>query len=205
LKLLAQIVSVVFQPLLMPSLVFYTYLFHIDNSSNLTEKGRTTVLVLIFLTTCVIPVFIVLLFRFTKVIKDLHMKERRERYLPFAFISVFYILVTYLMSRQVWFNPTMAVVMISMTTVVITTNLITYFWKISAHAAGVAGWLGFIMVFSRIYSNGNTLFWPLIIAVMLTGIVIWSRLYLNAHKPSESLAGFVLGFLVCFSSVLLFV
>ena len=204
-KLFAQIVSAVFQPLLMPALVFYTYLFHVDNSSNLTEKGRTTVLLLIFLTTCVIPVFIVLLFRFTKVIKDLHMKERRDRYLPFAFISVFYILVTYLMSRQVWFNPTMAVIMISMTTVVITTNLITYFWKISAHAAGVAGWLGFVMIFSRVYTSGNTLFLPLIVAVILTGVVIWSRLYLNAHTPSESLAGFVLGFLVCFSSLLLFV
>ena len=189
----------------MPALVFYTYLFHIDNSSNLTETGKWTVLSLIFLTTCIIPICIILFFRFTKVIKDLHMTERRDRYLPFLFISIFYVLVTYLMSGQAWFNPIMLVIMLAMTVVVIATNAITFFWKISAHAAGVAGWLGFILIFSRVYASGNTLFTPLILAVLLCGLVVWSRLFLNAHKPIESFGGFLLGFMVCYTSILLFV
>ena len=189
----------------MPALVFYTYLFHIDNSSNLTETGRWTVLSLVFLTTCIIPICIIIFFRLTKVIRDMNMTNRRDRYLPFLFISIFYVLVTYLMSGQPWFNSTMLVMMLSMTTVVIMTNLITFFWKISAHTAGVAGWLGFIMIFSRFYASGNTLFVPLIMAILLCGLVVWSRLFLNAHKPSEALGGFLLGFLVCYSSILLFV
>lgn len=203
-RFLAQAISVIFQPLLMPSLVFYTYLYHIDNSSNLTEKGKLTVLSLIFLTTCVIPVFTIIMFRLTKIIRDLQMTERNDRYLPFIFISIFYIIVTYLMTRQAWFNPFMTVSMIAMTTVVVITNIITFYWKISAHAAGVAGWLGFIVIYSRSFNTGDTLFLPLLMSVLLCGVVIWARLYLNAHKPKESLGGFTLGFVICYFSILFF-
>jgi membrane-associated phospholipid phosphatase len=189
----------------MPTLVFYTYLYHVDNVVNLTQSGKYTVLSLVFLTTCLIPVLTVLMFRYTKIIKDLQMSERKDRYVPFVFITIFYIVVTYLMAQQPWFNSNMTVVMVTMTLVVIITNVITFFWKISAHAAGIAGWLGFILVFSRLYANGNTLLWPLVLAILLNGLVTWSRLYLNAHKPKESIAGFALGFLLCYCSILFFV
>lgn len=188
----------------MPTLVFYTYLFHIQNNSNLTVSSKWTVLSLIFLTTCLIPMLTVIMFRFTKVIKDLQMTERRDRYVPFIFISLFYVIVTYLMTKQSWFNETMTISMLAMTTVVVLTNLITFFWKISAHAAGVAGWLGFILIYAKFFASSNTLFWPLIIAICLNGLVIWARLYLNAHKPRESFAGFALGFLFCYCSILFF-
>jgi membrane-associated phospholipid phosphatase len=145
------------------------------------------------------------MFRYTKVIKDLHMTDRKDRYIPFVFITIFYVVVTYLMTQQPWFDRNMTIAMVAMTAVVVITNVVTFYWKISAHAAGIAGWLGFILVFSRIYVNSNTLLIPLILAILLNGLVIWSRLYLNAHKPKESLGGFALGFLLCYCSILFFV
>lgn len=188
----------------MPTLVFYTILFHLGNSSNLTDKGRWTVVSLVFITTCLVPVLTVIMFRLTKVIKDLHMEDRKDRYLPFVFISLFYIVVSFMIKGQEWMTPAMNISFLGITTVVIITNGITFKWKISAHAAGVAGWLGFVLAFKHTFQATNTLFWPLIAAVALTGLVAWSRLYLNAHKPAEILVGALLGFIVSYGSIALF-
>lgn len=203
-RLLAHIISAVFQPLLMPTLVFYTILYHIDNSTNLTPEGRSTVLSLIFLTTCLIPVLVILMFRFTKVIKDLQMTDRRDRFFPFVFISIFYVITTYLFHRQLPLNPLLSTSLIAITVVVVLTNLITFFWKISAHAAGVVGWLGFIVIFASMHQGSHTLLMPLVAAILLSGIVLWARLYLDAHKPVEIVGGSLMGFLICYSSIYFF-
>lgn len=186
-------------------MVFYTILFHINNSSNLTIRGRWTIVSLIFITTCLVPVLTVLMFRVTKVIKDIHMNDRKDRYLPFIFISLFYLIVSYMIRTQDWMTPDMLVAFFGITSVVILTNAITFFWKISAHAAGVVGWLGFVLGFQRLYPTTNTLFWPLVLAIFLAGVVCWARLYLNAHKPKEIFAGAALGFIISFASVVLFI
>ena len=205
-RLLAHIISAVFQPLLMPTLVFYTVLYHVDNSTNLTDSGMSSVMTLIFLTTCLIPVMIILLFRLVGVVKDLQMRDKRDRRFPFLFVSIFYIVVTYLFAQQPILDrtPVLIVSLTAITVVVLLTNLITFFWKISAHAAGVVGWLGFVVVLAERYPGNNTLVWPLVAAIALSGIVIWARLYLNAHRPKETLAGSVLGFLICYGSIYFF-
>lgn len=188
----------------MPTLVFYTLLFHLGNSTNLTESGRWTVLSLVFVTTCLIPVITVVMFKLTKVIGDLHMIERKDRYIPFVFVSLFYVVVAFLIGRQEWMNSLMNIVFLSMTTVVVITNGITFRWKISAHAAGVSGWLGFIVAFSMYSPTTSDLYGPLVVSVLVTGAVFWARLYLNAHKPAEIWAGALLGFSVCYGAITLF-
>lgn len=201
---LAKLITYIFQPLLMPTLVFYTLLFHLGNSSNLTDKGKWTVLSLIFVTTCVIPVLTVIMFKATKVIKDLNMFDRTDRYVPFVFITLFYVVVSYLIKGQEWMTPLMYVCFLAMTTVVVLTNGITFKWKISAHAAGVTGWLGFVLAFQNQFSATNTLFWPLVWSIALCGLVFWARLYLKAHKPAEIWAGAAMGFVVCYAAVIFF-
>jgi membrane-associated phospholipid phosphatase len=204
-KIIAHTISAIFQPLLMPSLVFFVALFHIDNSTNITVDGQWTILSLVFLTTCLIPVCTILMFRFTKVIKDLQMTNRKDRLLPFAFISIFYLLVTVLFHRQLPLNNLLSATLISMTVVVVLTNLITFFWKISAHSAGIAGLVGFCLVYSMKFAESNNLLFPLLASVLLMGVIMWARLYLNAHKPIEIIAGAILGFVVCFGAIYLFV
>ena len=200
-KAFAKIISYVFQPLLMPSLVFYTMLYYLGNSSNLTDSGKWTVVSLIFFTTCLIPMVTVIMFRITKVIKDLHMKDRRDRFIPFVFITIFYLVVAVMIMNQDWMNDMMQLAFTAMTAVVVITNFITFKWKISAHAAGVAGWLGFAVAFSVQYPGTSELFVPIIFIILINGLVYWSRLYLNAHRPLELWAGAFLGFSVCYGAI----
>jgi membrane-associated phospholipid phosphatase len=79
-------------------------------------------------------------------------------------------------------------------------TLITLFWKISAHAVGTGGLLGFL--FGIVYSFAATeLLYPTLVCVLATGLLLSARLYLNAHTPVEVGAGFLLGLTVCFTAV----
>jgi len=189
----------------MPTLVFYSILFHIEGSSNLTDKGKWTVVGLVFVTTFVIPALTVVMFKLTKVIGDLHMKNRKDRLMPFMFISIFYLIVSFMIDGQGWMTPLLSVSFLAITAVVLLTNGITFFWKISAHAAGIFGWLGFLVALQGAFPSTNDLLMPLIICLALCGVVPWSRLFLNAHHPKEILEGAILGFVVCFGAIYLFI
>lgn len=204
LKLAAKLITYIFQPLLMPTAVFWVVLFFLEGSSNLTDKGKSTVVGLVFITTFLIPALTVVMFKITKVIKDLHMKDRKDRLMPFMFISIFYLIVSFMIDGQQWMTPLLDIVFIAITTVVVVTNGITFKWKISAHAAGVFGLLGFVVALQRAFPSTHHLLLPLILSIALCGIVSWARLYLNAHTPKEILGGALLGFGVCYGSILLF-
>jgi len=188
----------------MPTLVFYTIFFHIDNSSNFTLAFQRWILLQVFLTTCLIPIMVILTFRLFGVIKDLQMTDRKDRFFPFLFISIFYVIVTVFFQWRLPLNSLMSVSLITITVVVVLTNLVTFFWKISAHSAGAMGWLGFIVIYAITYQGNNTLLMPLIAAISLCGIVLWARLYLNAHKPSEIIGGSMVGFIICYCSIYFF-
>lgn len=189
----------------MPTAVFYTILFFIEGSSNLTDKGKSTVVGLVFVTTFLIPALTVIMFKLTKVIKDLHMKDRKDRLMPFLFISIFYLIVSFMIEGQQWMTPLLNVSFLAITVVVLLTNGITFFWKISAHAAGVFGWLGFVLALQKVFPTTNSLLLPLLVCLALCGFVSWARLYLNAHTPREVLGGALLGFVVSYGSILLFI
>lgn len=143
------------------------------------------------------------MFKLTKVIKDLHMKDRKDRLMPFMFISIFYLIVSFMIEGQEWMTYLLTSSFLAVTAVVLITNGITFFWKISAHAAGVFGWLGFVIGFEAAFPNTNTLLGPLLISLSLAGIVSWARLYLNAHTPKQVLGGALLGFIVCYGTIYL--
>lgn len=188
----------------MPTAVFWVVLFFLEGSSNLTDKGKSTVVGLVFITTFLIPALTVVMFKITKVIKDLHMKDRKDRLMPFMFISIFYLIVSFMIDGQQWMTPLLNIVFVAITTVVVVTNGITFKWKISAHAAGVFGLLGFVVALQRAFPSTHHLLLPLLLSITLCGIVSWARLYLNAHTPKEILSGALLGFGVCYGSILLF-
>lgn len=134
------------------------------------------------------------------------MTNRRDRRLPFLLVTFFYLAATYIFYRQLPLgqNLVISTSLVAIMRVVVSTYLITCFWwKISVHAAGAAGWLGFVLAYAHTYTS-HTLLWPLVWAIALLGIVIWARLYLNVHRPIETLGGAALGFLICCGSVYFF-
>jgi len=69
--------------------------------------------------------------------------------------------------------------------------LINHWWKISAHLTGMGGLIGGILTYQL--STFNFQLSTLIIALAITLLVMYARLYLNAHTSWQVIAGFALG------------
>jgi hypothetical protein len=201
---LANFVSVIFNPLLMPTIIFVVILNYTPLSLVFPVfKQKAYFLLSIFVFTFVIPLASVVTLGFAS-LSNYNFEERKKRVVPFTFVSIFYVIVTYFFILRLDFENAFSVIFAAITLAIVLSTLITWFWKISIHSVGSCGAVGFILAFSYKYPTGELLF-PLIISILVTGLVISARLSLNAHKPEETFGGSLLGFLVCYFAVHFFV
>lgn len=203
-KKAAWIISLLLHPLLMPTILFSILLFFTSYlGSNLHSEGVIYLLAVIFITTCLLPLFCVAVLKFTNNISSYGSGDKKDRIIPFFFISMFYAVTTYMFATKIKLGQVYLVVISSITILLFILTIITFFWKISAHSAAVSGVVGFIFGIGYKYADSQLL-WPLAVVTIMAGLVMSSSLYLNAHKPSEILGGSLLGFFFSFTSVYLF-
>lgn len=69
--------------------------------------------------------------------------------------------------------------------------VVNHAWKISAHATGMGGLTGAVIFFS--FFSCKVLLYPIIVVSLCSGLVMWSRLELNAHTSAQLLAGYAVG------------
>ena len=73
--------------------------------------------------------------------------------------------------------------------------LINFRWKISAHAAGVAGVVALLIRIIRDGLPQDGAFLWLLIAIGLSGILGTARVWLGRHTAWQVIAGYAVGFL----------
>jgi hypothetical protein len=201
---LANFISIIFNPLLMPTIIFLVILSFTPLSLVFPVfKQKAFFMLSIFVFTFIIPMASVITLGFAS-FNDYNFEERKKRIVPFSFVSVFYLIVTYFFILRLDFDNAFSVIFAAITISIVLSTFITYFWKISFHSVGSCGVVGFILAFSYKFPSGELLY-PLIISIVCTGLVISARLSLNSHRPEETLGGSLLGFLVCFFAVHWFV
>lgn len=201
-KTAATVISYLFHPLL-----FATYLvlvlgwcmprFLIFNSSALLTFAS-----LVFVMTFVLPVANLVMFKAFGTIPSLHMRSRRERILPFIAITLIYSVVVLMFFYKVTQNVNFNKVMLIVACMVLTGTLFTFFQKISIHSLAICGALGILIPLNKAAEN-SVLLWPSIAVLILAGLVMSARLYLNAHTPREVLYGAVTGFSVGFLGMII--
>lgn len=194
----ANLISIVLHPLLMPTIVFFViFNFAPTLAGGVKNEGVYMLLFAIFITTFVLPLLSIGILKFSSTIPDFYMRTRQERIIPFVFISIFYAITTYMFFPKLRLNEVLIMVMAGITAIVILVTIITFFWKISVHSAGISGAVGFIMALNVLFPH-TSLLYPLLALIILAGMVMSARLYLNSHHPNEVLGGCVLGFIVSF-------
>ena len=205
-KFLATFISVILHPLLMPTLIFATIFYFCPVAVNLSNDVKENILWMVLVTTFVFPFIstFVLFFVLKKTfsINDLYMEDSKERFYPFLFTGFFYTAITY-MFIQSNLDPNMIAIMGGISLSVLIVAVITYFWKISAHAVGICGALGYILVISFFYPY-EIMMIPVMVLIVLAGFLLSARLYLNSHSPSQVYIGAVFGFIFSIVSYLFF-
>lgn len=198
---LANIVSYAFHPLLMPSYLYFIVMNYLpDALQPMSLKVMLYILLLIFITTCIIPLFSILGLRTASSISSLQLTNRKERILPFTFITLFYALTTYLFHTKIEVNDFLLSIFIGATLTVAMLTIITIFFKISVHAAGIGCIIGALLAIIYLFPE-HRLMWPFSTVILLAGLILSSRLALNAHTSGEVYSGLGIGFIACFMSV----
>lgn len=192
-RIVATFVSWIFHPLL-----FATYLvlllgwimpqfLLIPVNKTLTFAG------LVFVMTFLLPAANLLMFKAFGTLPSLQMKARKERLVPFTFISIIYVVVTIMFFYKVSHNVNFNKVMMIATGLIVLATAATFFEKVSIHSLAICGAIGILLPLNKAIENG-ALIVPTITVIVIGGLVMSSRLYLNAHTPRQVLYGALLGF-----------
>lgn len=206
-----KLISIIFHPIFIPLYAFFCYKsinhFSVLNLQNLTSNQLYVFTGLIVFFTILFPVVSILIMRSSKIISDYQLSIRKER-MPVLITSFIYLAVYYYLIRSLEFNKFDGVVFGTFLSIVsgglvvsLLCIIITNYWKISLHTAAIAGLAGGLLGASILLSpiaNSNEMVILNSIAILLVGIVGFSRLFLKAHTYLQVIAGMLLGFSVEF-------
>jgi len=196
---IALVLTVVFQPLIVPSLVVALLFYVLPESTSVPAANRGSIWLLVMETTLLIPMLSVTGMRLTAFLPSLKMHTKEERVWPFTATSIFYVMTWCFFYFKLYIDPLLVFSLGVIALCVVLLTFITYFWKISAHLTGLSGLLAIMVVLAQRFPAYEMMY-TMMATVIICGLVASARLYLHAHKPSEILGGFLLGFSVCFSA-----
>ena len=183
-------ISVMLHPIVIPTLGVILYFMFIQNSFNSTQKFG--VLGLIFASTYIIPLLLLILFKRFKLIKSFNAESIKERKIPIAVMIVLF----YLLGNTLYGIPNLMDlgVLFYATTLglVIIYILFAFKLKTSLHLMSLGVTTGFFYLLQNVYNQNLIL--VIIAALILSGILGSARLNLKAHSQKEVYLGFILGF-----------
>lgn len=197
-KRTAQVISVVFHPLLMTTYLFGILTIYLPTML-LPVRSSLWLIFLVFLMTFLLPALNFLFFRMTGTIRDLSMVERKDRVLPFAFITILYVFVTGMFYWK-FPVPNLLKLMLIVSLMVMSSSVLTLFYKVSVHAVAVWGIIGIMLPLNK--AADGSLLYPLAAALAIAGVVMSSRLFLDVHKPREVMVGGLMGFSIGFAGMI---
>lgn len=212
LRFLAKTISVIFHPLLALTymllllLLVNPYLFGVNSVG-----GRSQLILLIFLSTFVIPAFSVIMMKFLGMVSSIELPTKQERIGPYIIAGVFYLWMFINFKNNAMIPMAYTTFVLGATIALFVGFFINIFSKISTHAIGMGGLIAMIVItmmqFSYESFTLNTATFGtlqlsmnlvLMIAVVLAGIVGTARLLLKAHEPNDLFGGYLVGFLTQF-------
>lgn len=206
----ALFLSVLLHPLLLPIYIFAIFFGlapEVVGVNALTLSARGSLLVLLFLNTFVVPALIIYCLYRLGFAKSIQLETLRDRRLPYLATVIIYGFSTYLFGWQFApiseLAPQIAVILGSIAVSLALVALVSLRWKISAHATGAGGYLG-AMGGAMLRFGGSSLFVPLLLGVVMTGLLLSARLRLDAHTPAQVGAGLGLGVVVSIMAVFMF-
>lgn len=191
----ARIVSVVFHPLFMPTYLFSLLAWALPTLLEpITPALQLKFLMFIFLVTAALPLLNVGIFKSFRTIRSFAMVERKERLLPFVFISAIYVAVTYLfhIHARMNLNDNFLKFMVIIDMLVVVSTIATFFFKVSVHSVSAWGLIGILVPLNKI-TEVNSIFYPTLGVIVLAGVIMSARLKVGAHNPREVMLGAVLG------------
>ena len=190
--------SILFHPVFVPTITVFLVVKIYSNIIILENQAG-----IILIGTCVfsliLPLLSVFILLLTKKIDSLEMPKKEERFLPILFGSIWMILGFYFMKEIFSYAPIMKSIYLGAIYVMLIALLITKKWKISLHMLAIGGATGVFIILEFLFGQNLML---LLITILISGILGFSRLSLKAHSLNQIYAGFIVGNIIMGLSIL---
>lgn len=209
-RIVAQLVSVVFHPLLIVSYMLILLLLinpFLLGVRAIGEQRAVLFLLQVILSTFFLPLVATLMLKFVGLAPSIQLNQREDRYIPYIITGAFYTWVTVNFIRNPEVPTPFACFLLGATIALFLSFFINLFSKISAHTVGMGGLIGMVSITMMLFSYGSfalpvpllgavevSLSSLLMAVIVLAGLVGTCRFLLNAHDPMDIYGGYIVGF-----------
>ena len=190
-NLLARIISIILQPIFIPSYGVILLTMYDPMLSTIPLSAKSLIWLIVFFATGIIPASIIGVGMKFGGVSDSFISDRKERPIPFFLTFLSYLFGAICLWRLGLDSFYIAPIIGAAVSILVILP-INHFWKISAHLSGMGGLFGGVFAFAVIYAKTPILL--LVTIIVLSGILGWSRMELKAHSLGQVCCGWLNGF-----------
>ena len=195
---MARVLSLLFTPFYLP-VIGLSVLFTFSYLSLLPWLYKIEVVALVYFFTVLMPTFMIYIYRKCQRGSLIELGRRERRAVPYLISIVCYFSCIYLMQR-LYIPRFMGSIVVAALIVQIVCAIINNWWKISTHTAAIGGVGGALLAFAEIFGY-NPIGW-LCVIILVAGLLGSSRMILRQHSLQQVLAGFGVGLVCAWATIL---
>lgn len=200
-KTASRLIIIFFHPLLMPTIGLLIILNSGTYLSLLDPAAKRAVLFVMALGTLFFPLMMIPVLYYRNLISSLQDASREERFLPYLIILILYF-ITFVYFLRLPLSQVIHAYVLSVSILLFLLMVVTFWFRICAHTAALGGIAGLIFALIFLYETPLEVF--LAVAILLAGLVATARLIMGVQRPVEVYTGFLLGFAVVLTTLLLY-
>lgn len=194
-KAIAHIISYLFHPIFIPFYMVMSVLYLPSYAfSRYTTNFKNILIVYIFFLDILVPLAGLWFMKKKGIISSLQIPNGQERGIPYFFLFFIYMLTAASLHRIQGLHPAISSAFYIIAAIILVIAIINSRWfKISAHGAAIGGATAWLFILFEKY--GIDSFNYFLISIILSGIIMSSRLILGAHDNKEIYFGYSIGLL----------
>ena len=194
LKVIANFISTVLHPVFFPifALLFVSWA-DANKFAGLDDLARKKLFAIVALNTIAFPVITVFIMHRLGFVKNIVLKDREERIIPFIAGGLFYFW-TFMVVRSLAVSEFITQMFLGFSLTVFACFFLTLFYKVSVHSAAAGGFIAIALYLT--FTASHNLEIPLMLIIIAAGLLGSSRWFLKEHSPAEIFSGYMVGFLL---------
>ncbi len=193
-RFVANIISYCFHPIFIPFFITYFLVYiHPFAFTGFSSSGKAQTIIIVILNLILYPLLSVVLLKAVGFIDSIFLKTQKDRIIPYIAAGIFFFWTYTVFKQQTAYPTLLTSYVLGIFFASSGALLANIYFKVSMHAIGMGGWLGFFLIL--FYYNSMQMTWPLCLVLLITGLVCTSRLLLYVHNPKDIYMGILIGIL----------
>ncbi len=200
-KKAAPVISILFHPLIMPTLGLLLLLNSGTYISLLDPSAKRAILFVMALGTLIFPLILFPILHYRNLVSNLQDAPKEERLIPQLIILILYI-ITFIYFARLPLSRVVHGYVLSATITLFLVLILNLKIRVSFHTAAVGGLTGLIIALIFLYET--PLQGILMLSLLAGGIVGTARLAMEEGRSGEIYAGYLIGFGIVLGTLLVY-